>query len=384
MTDTLPKGYTSGMHRVLAPEATLAKIAPQLASFGITRCADVTGLDRLGIPVYCAIRPRNRTLQVSNGKGLRPADAKVSALMEAIELFHAEYPNGALERTSLKSMLGDGRRVLSPSILPDYRTQLFFSADFVIDWVKAEDLLSNQDVWLPASAAYLCSPMLYHWSSNGLASGNHLVEATLHGLYELIERDAVSRLSSKGRVSFSPKHCRFIDQKTVSDRPVRELHDQLLAADIKLVLIWVKSCVPVHTFLAVLLDREAFSLCSQVNIGYGCHLSVSVAATRAITEAAQSRLTFIHGSREDLTPDAYLRSHREVYDFFDRIEGTTPWRTFRDRADDDLLQDYAYILHRLSARGYKNIFRVNMTRSPFEIPVAKVLVSGLSVNHNLV
>ena len=40
-------------------------------------------------------------------------------------------------------------------------------------------------------------------------------------------------------------------------------------------------------------------------IGYGTHLSVSVAPTRAITEAAQSRLTFIHGSREDLEQEGY-------------------------------------------------------------------------------
>src|SRR5438093_1523690 len=62
--NALSKGYTGGTHRLVAPEDTLARITPHLAACGITRCADVTGLDRLGIPVYCAIRPRTRTIQV--------------------------------------------------------------------------------------------------------------------------------------------------------------------------------------------------------------------------------------------------------------------------------------------------------------------------------
>src|SRR3546814_13206270 len=57
---------------------------------GITRAADITGLDRLGIPTWCAVRPGALQTQISNGKGLTHAAAKASALMEAIEHFHAE------------------------------------------------------------------------------------------------------------------------------------------------------------------------------------------------------------------------------------------------------------------------------------------------------
>jgi YcaO-like protein with predicted kinase domain len=51
----------------------------------------VTGLDRIGIPVALATRPNSRSVAVSQGKGLTLAAAKVSALMEAIELWHAEH-----------------------------------------------------------------------------------------------------------------------------------------------------------------------------------------------------------------------------------------------------------------------------------------------------
>src|SRR5438128_2287036 len=62
----LRKAYYGGTHRVLSPEATLAKIEPHLSAIGVTRCADVTGLDRIGIPVFCAIRPQGKMIQVTN------------------------------------------------------------------------------------------------------------------------------------------------------------------------------------------------------------------------------------------------------------------------------------------------------------------------------
>jgi YcaO-like protein with predicted kinase domain len=88
--------YHQGTWRLCSPEDTLANITPHLHRCGITRCADVTQLDNIGIPVYCAIRPTAAVLQVSNGKGLTHASAKVSALMEGIEFFHCENPDASL------------------------------------------------------------------------------------------------------------------------------------------------------------------------------------------------------------------------------------------------------------------------------------------------
>src|SRR5450432_1631280 len=194
MMEALPKKYVRGAHRLKTPEETLALVEPHLASLGITRCADITGLDRIGIPVSCAIRPSSRSVQVAAGKGLRPIDARVSACMEAVEFFHAENPPATFRRASIQSLKRGTRRVISPDVLLDFRAEVFLSTDLVLDWVLADDLRTGEQVWVPASAAYICATSLYDWSTNGLASGNHLVEATLHGLYEVMERDAVSRL----------------------------------------------------------------------------------------------------------------------------------------------------------------------------------------------
>ena len=65
---------------------TLAWVQPLLPRFGITRVANITGLDRIGIPVWISVRPHGRSLSVAQGKGLTPELAQASAVMESIEL----------------------------------------------------------------------------------------------------------------------------------------------------------------------------------------------------------------------------------------------------------------------------------------------------------
>ena len=387
--DILDINYTYGTHRLIPPEQTLAKIQPHLLTMGITRCADVTGLDRLGIPVYCAIRPTRPWLQVSNGKGISHTTAKVSALMEAIEVFHAETPGEGLLRESLTSLESAGKQVIKPHVLPEYLNETYFHPNFILDWVQGEELLSNTQVWLPASAIYDCSaldsPNLYRIGTNGLASGNHVIEATLHGLYEVIERDAIAHLVVKGRLNLQTKS-KFIDINTIDDPWVKTLSHRIKAADFKLVLIWVESCIAVNTFWAILLDQNPYNPTLIVNVGYGTHLSPSVAATRAITEAAQSRLTFIHGARDDLKSEEVFENtntHRQLYNYFDRITSTCSWKTLINYAQQELFADYNYVLQSLANTGYNNVYRVDLTRQPFNISVVKVFVPGLIMNHSL-
>src|SRR5207249_2958495 len=84
------KGWWQGTHRTVPPAETVARLRPLMAGFGITRLADVTGLDRIGLPVFQAIRPLSRSVSVAQGKGLTADAARASALMEAVETWHAE------------------------------------------------------------------------------------------------------------------------------------------------------------------------------------------------------------------------------------------------------------------------------------------------------
>src|SRR5215218_5721937 len=111
-----PPGYAFGTHRAVSPAETLRRIRPLLRPAGITRLADVTGLDWIGVPVYQAIRPRSRLLAVSQGKGLTRAQAQVSALMESLEGFHAED----VTLPTVRDTVGAMRRLLpyDPAALP--------------------------------------------------------------------------------------------------------------------------------------------------------------------------------------------------------------------------------------------------------------------------
>src|SRR6476620_11197984 len=86
----VPKKFRRGTHRAIPPAETLARVRPQMARMGITRIGNITGLDRIGIPVAVAVRPNSRSVSVSQGKGLDLPQAMASALMEAAEGFHAE------------------------------------------------------------------------------------------------------------------------------------------------------------------------------------------------------------------------------------------------------------------------------------------------------
>ncbi|WP_318219229.1 hypothetical protein [Streptomyces sp. SCL15-6] len=72
------------------PEDTWRALEPEFDRLGITRVARLTDLDYLGIPVRAAIRPAARTLVTFQGKGASDILAKVSAVLEAAELWHAK------------------------------------------------------------------------------------------------------------------------------------------------------------------------------------------------------------------------------------------------------------------------------------------------------
>ena len=90
LINTSPRNRSSqkvdGLDRVIGASETFARLREIGNTLGVTRIADITGLDRVGIPVYSAIVPSSEDgISVYNGKGLRPIDAKVGALMESIE-----------------------------------------------------------------------------------------------------------------------------------------------------------------------------------------------------------------------------------------------------------------------------------------------------------
>src|SRR5437868_5060616 len=84
----LPK--TGATHRTVSPAVTLERMWALPPALGVTRLANITGLDCIGIPVVVACRPNSCGLATSQDKGVDLIAAKASALMEAAERQQAE------------------------------------------------------------------------------------------------------------------------------------------------------------------------------------------------------------------------------------------------------------------------------------------------------
>ncbi|MEM0232312.1 MAG: YcaO-like family protein, partial [Candidatus Methanomethyliaceae archaeon] len=89
---SIKKICKEGTHRAKDFNETLLFLENIYHKAGITRIADITGLDIIGIPVFTSIRPTaaEGAITVYNGKGHTPEVAKISAIMEGIERYSAE------------------------------------------------------------------------------------------------------------------------------------------------------------------------------------------------------------------------------------------------------------------------------------------------------
>ncbi|MEU9124407.1 YcaO-like family protein [Streptomyces sp. NPDC048506] len=369
--DDTRKACVSGTHRVLTPAETLRRIQPLFPVVGITRLADVTWLDEIGIPVYQAVRPNSRTVSVSQGKGLTHDLAKVSAAMESIESWHAER----LDPGETTATVADMERVCGYRVreLPlEPRHHLWPGLE--LDWTRARRLDDGTDTFLPTDLLRLDGrvrdtwmPPLFAQNSNGLASGNTLAEATLHGIYEVIERDCLAR----AKTGTSPA----LDLTTV-DGAARELLDLMDAAAVEVRVEVLPSPTGLACFLTIIWSEEFPVLFA----GAGAHLDRDVALCRALTEAAQSRATQIAGSRDDLTTGAYRRAVAS------RSAPPTPlptadWLTYDEIASvrnaslaDDL---HTAVTSVLSLTGRSPLVAEH-TRPQLGIPVVRVVCPGLS------
>ena len=386
---TLNIQYRDGTQRICTPSETLSYIESRLPLCGITRAADITRLDNIGIPTYCAIRPTAKVLQVSNGKGSNHEAAKVSALMEGVELFHVENSEPYCFKYQTAEDFPNNETVLKHRQLPSFLERVYFSDQLKMNWCGVLNVLTGEKSWLPASAIFFDQQYTAHQATtNGLASGNHVIEASLHAIYELIERDTASRISVNGKIELK-ESVDIIDLESVDNSQVSDQLEKM-GGNSKVLLIYIKSPLNVYTFWSVLLNRSAMNSLSGLNIGWGTHRDKSIAASRAITEAAQSRLTSIHGAREDvITKAGYNNSqvHKSsAYKFMDNLQATKNWSDLPSHPqsrENNLFEDWSYLLSELTRCGYKDIYQCDLTRSDINIPVVKMIIPGLKFNQKL-
>jgi ribosomal protein S12 methylthiotransferase accessory factor len=350
-----------------------------MAAMGITRIADITGLDRIGIPVAAAFRPNSRSLSVSQGKGLISEQAIASALMEAVEQFHAEDLVSRCRFASHAEIAACGKAA-EPSTLP--RSTKRLGGRIRIPWIEGFDVVQREPCWVPHDLVHtdFTLPAIpgsgyFLTSSNGLASGNHPHEAISAGLCEVIERDAKALWRAGGGYA---RAGRRLDLASVDDPICANLLLLLSQACVN-VRVWdITSDIGIAVFCCHLRDESV----GGTYEGSGCHPDRAIALIRAITEAAQSRLTRISGARDDLQADDYDTSPLdEIWEALIDIQqssgrarrfATVP--TFNSELVHD---DVEWILGRLVRAEFNQVVVVDLTLPALRIPVVRVVVPGL-------
>jgi YcaO-like protein with predicted kinase domain len=356
------------------------RVKPYAAQMGITRLGNITGLDRIGIPVAIAVRPNSRSVSVAQGKGLDRPQAMASALMEACETFHGEEI-GPCRRATYRDLARREAVVDPDTLCPGVRR---FDPGAAVSWVAGYDLLRREPCWVPAEIVhtdYTGEPDGFFLAgSNGLASGNHLVEAINAALYELVERDAVALWIA--RPIDRRARC-ALDLASVDDLDCRALLARYQAAGIAVRVWHVTSDSGIAAFLCDIRDPAAGDPQRlRRHHGSGCHADRVIALSRALTEAAQTRLTYIAGIRDDLSPDEYEEGpEAEIGDaLLDALAAETRPLSFEDApsfVSDDLTGDLRWALDRLSAIGIGRAIAVDLTRPEFDIPVVRLVIPGL-------
>ena len=388
------KYSASGVERSVRPAATIRRASKVLDIIGVTKVADVTDLDRVGIPNFMTVRPHDLGPGISyyNGKGTTRAAAHAGALMEAIERHAGERYDGPVIISSHYNLRSDHACVDPLEIhVPMVRK---YSEHLMLEWVLGFDLMTRRPTYAPLNcvvAPYNSNSgmSLFYTSTNGLASGNTRVDAVCHALCEVIERDATGLAMARadvrpavaalladmgfcGRQFAGPGKPPLISLRGLP-RPATALVRKLQRAGLEVELLNLTSATGIATIACTITDPQGLPNVMNAYSGCGTHPDARIALTRALTEAAQSRLTCIQGGREDLpdfapakgTPPAEPRQDRDDTIGFDEIA------SYRHPSVND---DVEFIIERMRHSGFEQAVVVDITREEVGIPVVRVIV----------
>ncbi len=286
------------------PAALLRDLSLHFAQLGITRLARQTGLDRIGIPCYAAIRPNSATLASHQGKGIDDISAQLSAVMEAAEYAIAEAPETPQQILSIAAARTAGFEMLDVAHLMPRGTVV--DEQRPIRWVEGFALATGTPVLVPYDAVVLgTAPADFiglSQSTNGIAAGTQLSGAVLHALCEAVERDAVCLWSYKPDAA---AQATAVSPTAFGDATVDALVDRIARAGFRLRLFDQTTNIGVPVIYAALFPADGADKHFDLTTGASCHPIAAVAARRAIVEAAQTRITNIAGARDDIVEGEY-------------------------------------------------------------------------------
>lgn len=341
-------------------------------SHGITRLADITGLDRLGLPVWQAVRPAGRSLSVHQGKGACPLTARIGALCEAIEADCAEKavadgPECAFEALDQAERAPD---------LADYsRDRSRPPPAAAIRWCRATDLLSGRTHYLPhdlvsLDLATIKAPSYFERSSSGLGLGASEGEATTIALYEVVERDAI------GIWDRSAPPARLASSLALDSIPFdwfRLWRNRCSALGVAIRIFAPDSIIGAPAFIVSITGKSEFGPSYRRFSGTAVHGDAEIALFKAMAEAIQSRLTYIASVRDDILPSYYATELKDP-------ALLPPPPGFRERRWDEIEAQptgWKQSGERLAELGYGQIVAKRLDDGSEGLVVVRLFVPGL-------
>ena len=385
MTDELT--YFKGTHRVIAPKKTIEINEDKLKIAGITRIADITDLDRIGLPIYTAIRPtaEDGAISIYGGKGITKDHAKASAMMEGFERYSAEKQDGdEVIVANIKEISERGEYIdpVSLNLPKDFKKENI--EEMQLEWSIAKDIISDEEFYIPTNAIY--HPYLhdnqvqslFKSNTNGLASGNVLEEAILHGMLEVIERDAWSIFE------LTHKNYAQIDLDSIESETVNDILEKFESEGIKIKLMDFTADVKIPT-IAASADDTVTKDAGLLTLGMGTHLDPEVAILRALTEVAQSRATQINGAREDTVradfarEAGYERMKRINKFYFQDEEEKIKLSDIENKSTSSITKDIEIVKNELMDNDIDKILYVDLTRPELDVSVVRVIIPEMEL-----
>lgn len=220
------------------------------------------------------VRERPRDVDISipgGGKGGEPMKALLGGLGEMSErmlgTLHSQAVGDSLPFATCDEMLEQGLNALTPEELPLFAPEQYadprfpyvpFERGVPLTWIEGTRLGTGEKVWAPAQVILLYSrrqpgePSIAYPTTGGMAFHSHPASAVLHGLYEVIERDAIN---VTWHCHIPPKRVRLDLDRVMRESGAMAL-PRLHAAGIDEVHVVLNTVdVPIPVFSTVAVDR---------------------------------------------------------------------------------------------------------------------------------
>ena len=322
------------------------------------------------------------------GKGFSEIGAKVSGLMEALEMSVIEMkaPIEWYSQTCFRNIEKNEKEVISENSAMNKK------------YIYGEELITCTSIKQKYSEIVYLDKKLHAGKNinrnktNGLASGNSIEEATIHAIYELIERHHISnyRVKPLAKIINMEKSAEF--QQIITKLTLMGVRTTFYILGVMAESMTVECCLTNETGKF----RQSYE-CQ----GWGCSDDANIACSRALAEAIQGLALALALENDSYGLSSKTKEEdgygKEISNYRNDVKHRQGgFISMREKAKIKKM-DAKYILSKSTERkltlkkmieqlkneGYKTIERFTLTKETLPFSVVKIIVPGLDCPRGL-